>query len=83
VAWLADPPGSQAPPRVAFAVGRRVGGAVERNRVRRRLRAVARDAALPGGAWLVGAGPGAATASHAELSSWFGAAAAALAGVAA
>ena len=33
------------PPRVAYAVGRRVGGAVARNRVRRRLRAVVRDEA--------------------------------------
>ncbi|HWS46744.1 MAG TPA: ribonuclease P protein component, partial [Acidimicrobiia bacterium] len=32
------------PPRVAFAVGRAVGPAVTRNRVRRRLRAIVRDA---------------------------------------
>src|SRR5579862_1355733 len=56
VAWLADGDG---PPRVAFAVGRKVGGAVVRNRVRRRLRALARTSALPAGAWLVGVGPGA------------------------
>jgi ribonuclease P protein component len=31
--------GSTHPPRVAYAIGRRVGGAVDRNRVRRRLRA--------------------------------------------
>ena len=31
------------PPRVAYAVGRRAGGAVERNRIRRRLRHVVRD----------------------------------------
>src|SRR5579862_935798 len=30
------------PPRVAFAIGRKVGGAVERNRLRRRLRVVVR-----------------------------------------
>ena len=38
------------PPRVAYSVGRRVGGAVVRNRVRRRLRAATRvhaDAARP------------------------------------
>jgi len=78
VAWLADPPGPVMPPRVAFAVGRQVGGAVDRNRVRRRLRAIAREARLPAGAWLIGAGAGAATATHRELRSWFGAAVQAL-----
>jgi ribonuclease P protein component len=66
------------PPRVAFAVGRRVGGAVDRNRVRRRLRAIARDTGLPAGTWLVGAGAGAATATSHELGSWFRAAVEAL-----
>jgi ribonuclease P protein component len=43
---------------VAYAIGRRFGTAVERNRARRRLRAaIALDAALllPGGAYLVAA----------------------------
>jgi ribonuclease P protein component len=43
---------------VAYAIGRRFGTAVERNRARRRLRAaVALDAALllPGGAYLLAA----------------------------
>ena len=43
---------------MAYAVGRRFGTAVERNRARRRLRAaIALDAALllPGGAYLVAA----------------------------
>ena len=62
------------PPRVAFAVGRRVGGAVVRNRLRRRQRELARASALPGGAWLVSAGPAAATASFSELRSWWDAA---------
>ena len=39
----AAPPG---PPRVGFTASRKVGGAVARNRARRRLRALA-DAALP------------------------------------
>ncbi|HTZ08108.1 MAG TPA: ribonuclease P protein component [Acidimicrobiales bacterium] len=45
-------------PRVAYAVGRRVGGAVERNRLRRRLRAVVDqlDGTLAPGAYLVSAG---------------------------
>jgi ribonuclease P protein component len=34
-------------PEVAFVAGRRVGGAVQRNRAKRRLRAAARDARLP------------------------------------
>jgi len=58
------------PPRVASAVGRRVGGAVVRNRVRRRLRAATRAHAAvlaPGLAYLVHAAPGAAGASYADL----------------
>lgn len=65
VAFDPDPPdrsaGPPAPPRVAFAVGRKVGSAVVRNRVRRRLRAAmvdaARDQRLRPGAYLVSAGP--------------------------
>ena len=56
--------------RVAFVVGRRVGGAVARNRVRRRLRAVVRaesNALVPAHVYLVGAGPAAATTSYREL----------------
>lgn len=37
----------EAPPRVGFTVSRRVGGAVERNRARRRLRAAAREVLEP------------------------------------
>jgi ribonuclease P protein component len=58
------------PPRVAYAIGRRTGGAVERNRIRRRLRHVvsnhserlSRDYQ-----YLVGAGQEALRASSAEL----------------
>jgi ribonuclease P protein component len=63
-------PGSE-PPRVAYAVGRGVGGAVVRNRVRRRLRAATRAHAaefVPGRAYLIGAGPAAASTSYATLS---------------
>lgn len=58
--WLpADVDGLVTPPRVAFAVGKQVGGAVVRNRIRRRLRAALRElqatTGLPTGAYLIGA----------------------------
>ncbi len=59
------------PPRVGFVVGKTVGGAVARNAVTRRLRAVARDRLhrLPAGSALVlRALPSAATADHTRLS---------------
>ncbi len=57
------------PPRVAFSIGRRVGSAVVRNRLRRRLRSFVRAVAheLPPGAYLVGVAPGAATLSPEDL----------------
>lgn len=45
------------PPRVAFAVGRAIGPAVTRNRVRRRLRAILQTTELPPGWYLIGARP--------------------------
>lgn len=58
-------------PRVAFAVGRGVGNAVIRNRLRRRLRAalglLSTNGRLTGDAYLVIAAPPAATASVREL----------------
>ena len=77
MAWVAEGSG---PPRVAFAVGRRAGGAVARNRVRRRLREVARQSSLPSGDWMIGAGPGAASASFADLSGWVSAAVSSIVG---
>ncbi len=58
--------------RVAYAVGRPVGSAVVRNRVRRRLRAVVREidrsgAGLATGAYLIAARPEAADRSYREL----------------
>jgi ribonuclease P protein component len=54
---------------VAYTVGRKVGGAVERNRLRRRLRALVADLApqLAAGAYLIGAAPEAASLSSGEL----------------
>jgi ribonuclease P protein component len=63
-------PDSGESPRVGFIVGRAVGTAVVRNRVRRQLRHLARGclSVLPGGSLLVlRANPGAATARQAEL----------------
>jgi ribonuclease P protein component len=59
-------PGGEAPahPCIAFAIGRRVGPAVVRNRLRRRLRdevaTLARAGRVPAGAYLIGLTPGAA-----------------------
>ena len=58
------------PVRVAYAVPRSVGGAVVRNRIRRRLRPMMAQraaAGLPRGVYLVGAREGAADLSAAEL----------------
>ena len=63
-------PGSE-PPRVAYAIGRGVGTAVVRNRVRRRLRAATRAHAsdfVAGHAYLVSTGAAAASRSFAEVS---------------
>jgi len=69
ISWV---PGDLAePPRVAYSVGRRVGSAVVRNRVRRRLRVLIRESAdmLAPGAYLVGAGPEAASLGFESLRS--------------
>ncbi|MGZ6967631.1 MAG: ribonuclease P protein component [Acidimicrobiia bacterium] len=58
------------PPSVAYAVPRAVGGAVERNRLRRRLRATVRELEselVPGGRYLLSAGPGAMNTTPTEL----------------
>lgn len=67
-------PDGSTPPRVAFAVSRRVGPAVVRNRVRRRLRALVGEIAGPTGqlppgpgAYLVSVRPEAARATYGEL----------------
>ena len=62
VTWLApDPTAGPTPPRAAFAVGKGAGGAVRRNRIRRRLRAglreLQRQGRLPAGTYLLSARP--------------------------
>ena len=59
------------PPRVAYAVGKHVGGSVERNRVRRRLREAVRECAselTPGSAYLVTGSRAVMTRPFTELS---------------
>ncbi len=54
---------------MGYTIGRRVGPAVVRNRVRRRLRMVMREASpgLRPGAYLVGVAPAAAHLTYAQL----------------
>lgn len=65
--YLDDP--AIIPPRVAFAIGRDVGSAVTRNRLRRRLRVLAAHSPelLPHGQLLIGARPTAGERSFDEL----------------
>ena len=65
VTALRDPAAGGA--RVAYAVSRAVGGAVDRNRLRRRLRAIVRDTELAPGAYLVAVSPAAAQLPFDEL----------------
>jgi ribonuclease P protein component len=71
--WIPDD--AAIPPRVAYAIGRGVGSAVARNRLRRRLRALAHDRARAGrlrpGWYLVGASPAAAQLDASTLASMF------------
>jgi ribonuclease P protein component len=63
-------PGCEEPARVGFVVSKAVGGAVVRNKIRRRLRHLARGylGSLPKGSLLVvRANPRAATARQADL----------------
>ena len=63
--YLPDPVAT--PPRVAYALGRAIGPAVVRNRLRRQLRALLDNASLPPGLYLIGAQPAAAQRSRVEL----------------
>ena len=65
VSWVPGPAGS--PPCVAYAIGRRVGPAVVRNRLRRRLRAVVAELGPPPGDYLVACDPDAASLPFSDL----------------
>jgi ribonuclease P protein component len=54
---------------LAFAIGRPVGGAVVRNRLRRRLRSIFTELApdVPAGTYLIGADPSATTLDYGDL----------------
>ncbi len=73
VATLKPPVVADQPPAVAFAIGRKVGSAVVRNTLRRRLRAISRelsetaDGLVRGHFYLVSVRPGAASSSFEEL----------------
>jgi ribonuclease P protein component len=73
--------------RIAMATARDVGGAVARNRLRRRVRAVCRELAqegrLPDGAYLIRADRAVAALDHRQLRDQVAAAAAAATGAAA
>lgn len=63
--YLHDP--SVTPPQVAFAIGRTVGSAVTRNRLRRRLRAILAQLDVPSGLFLIGGSPRAGELTFAQL----------------
>ena len=63
--FVADP--NISPPQVAFAIGRGVGPAVTRNRLRRRLRAILGAMDVPHGLYLFGGGPSMSELTFAEL----------------
>ena len=67
VTRLAVEAGGSPVPAVAFAVGKPVGSAVVRNRLRRRLRPLIAEAEPTPGTYLVSAGPAACTLSDQEL----------------
>ena len=74
VTVLVDREPGAASRRVAYAIGRQVGPAVVRNRLRRRLRAIVGVADLPAGDFLVAAAPSAVASDFVDLQHHFDAA---------
>lgn len=75
VVFLPDSPTTNVgPPRVSYAIGKKLGGAVVRNRLKRRLRAVVNDVSrsdelpMPSGAYLMIPRSEAISMTHSELS---------------
>jgi ribonuclease P protein component len=67
--WCSFVPDSEVvPPQVAFAIGRASGSAVQRNRLRRQLRAILRECDVPPGLLLIGVAPHANERSFSDLS---------------
>jgi ribonuclease P protein component len=60
-------PAHDGPVHVAYAIGRGVGTAVVRNRLRRQARAVMADLDLSPGMWLVALGPGSTRCTYEQL----------------
>lgn len=58
---------SVSPPQVAFAIGRAVGSAVTRNRLRRRLRVILGALDVPNGLYLFGGRPSMSELTFVEL----------------
>ena len=70
VSWL--PAATPHPPVLAFAISKKIGTAVVRNRLRRRLREIARSRPdLPGGTYLIRTTPGAARLTFQALRGHF------------
>ncbi len=68
---MVSAPGGEGPPRVGVVAGRRVGGAVARNRAKRRLReALARVELADGTAYVVVASPEVAEAAFGDIVGW-------------
>jgi ribonuclease P protein component len=66
--WCSFVPDSEVvPPQVAFAIGRATGSAVQRNLLRRRLRAILRGCEVPPGLLLIGASTHVNERTFAEL----------------
>ena len=73
LSFVPTEPGLATPPRLAFAVSKKVGNAVERNRLRRRFRAAFQvltgdpTVTVPSGAYLISARPDALTSTFEGL----------------